>query len=41
MKYSEAIRLAIFDSMIAEENMIILGQGVWSPFYVEIGRAHV
>jgi pyruvate dehydrogenase E1 component beta subunit len=34
MRYSEAINLAIFDSMQANEKMIILGQGVWSPFYV-------
>jgi pyruvate/2-oxoglutarate/acetoin dehydrogenase E1 component len=34
MKYSEAIRLAISDSMASNEKMIILGQGVWSPFYV-------
>lgn len=34
MRYSEAIRLAISDSMASNEKMIILGQGVWSPFYV-------
>ena len=34
MKYSEAIRQAIIDSMSKDKNMKILGQGVWSPFYV-------
>ena len=34
MKYVEAIRSAIFDSMKADPEMHILGQGVWSPFYV-------
>ena len=34
MKYSEAIRRAIQDSMRADSRMLILGQGVWSPFYV-------
>lgn len=34
MKYSEAIHLAIEDSMLANKKMMILGQGVWSPFYV-------
>ena len=32
--YVEAIRKAIYDSMQELPNMIILGQGVWSPFYV-------
>jgi pyruvate dehydrogenase E1 component beta subunit len=34
MKFVEAIRNAIFDSMQADPEMHILGQGVWSPFYV-------
>lgn len=34
MKYVDAIRQAIFDSMKADSEMHILGQGVWSPFYV-------
>lgn len=34
MKYVEAIRKAIYDSMQELPDMIILGQGVWSPFYV-------
>jgi pyruvate/2-oxoglutarate/acetoin dehydrogenase E1 component len=34
MKYSEAIRRAIQDSMRSNPRMLILGQGVWSPFYV-------
>lgn len=34
MKYSEAIRRAIQDSMRSDSRMLILGQGVWSPFYV-------
>jgi pyruvate dehydrogenase E1 component beta subunit len=34
MKFVEAIRTAIFDSMSADPEMHILGQGVWSPFYV-------
>jgi pyruvate/2-oxoglutarate/acetoin dehydrogenase E1 component len=34
MKYSEAINLAILHSMQANEKMLVLGQGVWSPFYV-------
>lgn len=34
MKYVEAIRRGIYDAMKELPNMIILGQGVWSPFYV-------
>ena len=34
MKYVEAIRHAIHDSMVENSEMVILGQGVWSPFYV-------
>jgi pyruvate dehydrogenase E1 component beta subunit len=34
MKFSEAIRRAIQDSMKTDSKMLILGQGVWSPFYV-------
>lgn len=34
MKYVEAIRQAIHDSMVENSEMVILGQGVWSPFYV-------
>lgn len=34
MKYVDAIRQAIFDSMQFDSQMMILGQGVWSPFYV-------
>jgi len=34
VKYVEAIRQAIYDSMKELPNMTILGQGVWSPFYV-------
>lgn len=50
MKYVEAIRNAIYDSMRDLPNMTILGQGVWSPFYVgqsmdgieaEFGRSRV
>lgn len=50
MNYVEAIRLAIHDSMLEFPEMTILGQGVWSPFYVgksmdgieaEFGRTRV
>ena len=50
MKYSEAIRRAIQDSMSSDSRMLVLGQGVWSPFYVgqtmdgiekEFGRGRV
>jgi pyruvate/2-oxoglutarate/acetoin dehydrogenase E1 component len=50
MKYSDAIRHAIKDSMSSDSRMLILGQGVWSPFYVgqtmdgiekEFGRGRV
>lgn len=34
MKYVEAIRQAIDDSLSKQERLIVLGQGVWSPFYV-------
>ena len=34
MRYVEAIRQAIHDSMLENQEMVILGQGVWSPFYV-------
>lgn len=34
MKFVEAVRQAIFDSMQELPEMIVLGQGVWSPFYV-------
>jgi len=34
MKYSKAINVAILHSMAADKKMLILGQGVWSPFYV-------
>jgi pyruvate/2-oxoglutarate/acetoin dehydrogenase E1 component len=34
VKYVEAIRQAIYDSMKELPTMTILGQGVWSPFYV-------
>lgn len=34
MRYVEALRQALDDSMTEFENMLILGQGVWSPFYV-------
>lgn len=34
MKFVDSIRKAIFDSMTADPEMHILGQGVWSPFYV-------
>jgi pyruvate dehydrogenase E1 component beta subunit len=34
MKYADAIRMAIYDAMKADSRMMILGQGVWSPFYV-------
>ena len=34
MRYVEAIRQAIHDSMLEKQEMVILGQGVWSPFYV-------
>ena len=50
MKYSDAIRQAIQDSMSSDSRMLVLGQGVWSPFYVgqtmdgietEFGRGRV
>lgn len=34
MKYSESIRAAIKDSLSEFPEMVVLGQGVWSPFYV-------
>lgn len=34
MKYVEAIRQAIYHAMESDPSMHILGQGVWSPFYV-------
>lgn len=34
MKYGEAIRQALTDSLDKIENLHIIGQGVWSPFYV-------
>lgn len=34
MKYVEAIRTAMQDEMVSNKEMIILGQGAWSPFYV-------
>lgn len=34
MKFVAAIRNAIYDSMALDPEMHILGQGVWSPFYV-------
>lgn len=34
MIYSEAIRLAMYDSLKIDPKLIVLGQGVWSPFYV-------
>jgi pyruvate dehydrogenase E1 component beta subunit len=34
MKYVEAIRSAMYDEMESNRDMIILGQGAWSPFYV-------
>lgn len=34
MTYVEAIRQAIDDSLASEDKMLVLGQGLWSPFYV-------
>ena len=34
MKYVEAIRQAIDDSLSKQAKLVVLGQGVWSPFYV-------
>lgn len=34
MKYSESIRAAIKDSLSELPELVVLGQGVWSPFYV-------
>ncbi len=34
MKYSESIRAAIKDSLSDLPDLVVLGQGVWSPFYV-------
>ena len=34
MKFVEAIRQALDDSLSKDQNMVVLGQGVWSPFYV-------
>ncbi len=34
MKFVESIRQALDDSLRNDENLIVLGQGVWSPFYV-------
>ena len=34
MKFVESIRQALDDSLKSDEKLIILGQGVWSPFYV-------
>lgn len=34
MKFSESIRRAIFDAMLLDPRLRVLGQGVWSPFYV-------
>jgi pyruvate/2-oxoglutarate/acetoin dehydrogenase E1 component len=32
--YSEAIRTAIDESLAEQPNLVVLGQGLWSPFYV-------
>ncbi len=34
MKYSEAIKKAYFDCMYASEKVFVIGQGLWSPWYV-------
>ncbi len=34
MKFVAAIRQALDDSLAKDQNMVVLGQGVWSPFYV-------
>ena len=34
MKFVEAIRQALDDSLSKDQKMVVLGQGVWSPFYV-------
>ena len=34
MKFVESIRQALDDSLKIDDNLVILGQGVWSPFYV-------
>ena len=33
-KYSEAIRLAQYDCLKKDKDVFIIGQGVWSPWYV-------
>ena len=34
MRFVDAIKQALDDSLSKEKNLVILGQGVWSPFYV-------
>jgi pyruvate/2-oxoglutarate/acetoin dehydrogenase E1 component len=50
IKFSAALRLAQYDLLKSEESFTILGQGVWSPFYVgstldglekEFGRSRI